>query len=175
MKKIQKGSVTIIITIIILLVVAFGTWVYFNKNKSQQKTIDSNQYRLQTLTTNSSNLDIHANPLLTSSTTPTLTGAYHGDYGVGVVILNGKQNLPKEGDFSSLPNTVIVAYSDHGGDVNPSSPSSTSGTFTYTVGKPLRAGVYTVGVFVYHNIYNEGYQGDSVQILTASTTLIVQS
>lgn len=164
--KTQKGLFT---RVIILLVIGFGLYVYLNKNISQPNIIKNNNKNL-------TNLDIITNPIVTNSTTPTLTGFYGGDYGVGVVILNGKQILPKTTvDFSILPNIVLADYSDHGGNVDIDSPNYKSGKFTYTVQKPLMVGTYTVGVYVYHNIYyDEGYQGDSVQVLTASTTLVVK-
>jgi len=130
--------------------------------------------------------------LATDSPTPTITGAYSGDYGVSILIATGTRPLPKKtaslaGDdadngwvFDGSHGIISIDWSDHGGSVDiDQAGDSPSGRFSYTVGQPLAPGAYVVGAYVFHNIYGSepdygGYRGDSPAVLTTTCSLTVR-
>lgn len=183
----------VVILVIAVLVITVSLW-YFNQankplvSRTVQPPIQQNIGIGTQITNNrpaqspqvapTSNValegNIDANSLNASSPTPTITGSYKGDTAVEIVIVEGRQTLPKDGNSSNIQNVVVVGYSDHGGDVKIDSHSLASGKFSYEVSTPLMAGVYTVGVYLYHNIYdNRGYQGNSSPQLATSGRLLV--
>jgi hypothetical protein len=106
-------------------------------------------------------LDLKNSPLTTTDRTPIITGTYSGDAGIKVEIT--KENK-----------VVLTGFSDHGGTVELSSDDNNPGRFSYQVSPELEPGTYSVKVFVFHNIYNNGYQGNTDPVLTNSGTITVQ-
>ncbi len=129
----------------------------------------------QTITSNNStqpSATINQSSLTTGSATPVISGTYSNTGAMALAICAGNASLP----INSLPNCVFVDHSDHGGSLQTTSTSATSGTFVDNYAPSLASGTYTVGVYTYQNIYTSaGYQGPSGITLLTTGTLTVNA
>ena len=123
---------------------------------------------------------IDSSTLTTSSTMPRISGSYANmtDNALEILILKGDVAMPQNPDPTTLSGDVWDDFSDHGGLLDmhqTSAATTTSGNWSDDITDKLKPGLYSVGIYTYSNIYNDGpdggYMGDTPHTLIAIGTL----
>ena len=102
-----------------------------------------------------------------------ITGTFSHTGGLEVLVWEGDVNLLSPRPLPTKPNPISYDNGDHGGELEYCPRFSDQGRYFSEIRKPLKKGTYTVGVYTYDNIYDNGYQGNTPSLLIASGTLRV--
>jgi hypothetical protein len=120
---------------------------------------------------NGASATIDPSSLYSSSSTPTIAGTFSDNNG-GIEVEISSQPLSKNDNGSGI---VYSDSSDHGGDVQLSTYTNSSGTYSDTTYEAIPNGTYYLGIYQVNNIYNSnGFVGDNNYLLT-SAKLTVQA
>jgi hypothetical protein len=126
-----------------------------------------------------SSATINPDSLISSTSTPTISGTFSNVGDIQIVITTQANSLPAEilPNAATSPGVVFGDTADHGGGVQMSTPpNSTSGTYSDKLWQSLADGTYYVGIYETSTDYNSnGFQGYNTAYLLSSGTLTVNT
>ena len=118
------------------------------------------------------------NTMFSGVSKPTISGTYSNTSDIEIVITSQGQPVPTEiGPNDPAPaGEVFSDAADHGGGVDLTPITSSTGTFSDTLWQELPNGTYNVGIYNTSTVYtSSGFQGYSTATLLTSGTLTIDA